>query len=132
LLKIKLIKKNLFSFVIFLNRFLPSRHKPNQQSFAASLIQVGGTSNIVRPIAVDFERHDSQPLYQEPFAALNTIDDNETIFSRQTNAQEDLIVQHQQQQQLLMMQGVSMALDNKGKYSVQCLKQVEKVLNCHF
>ena len=51
----------------------------------------------------------------QPFAALNNADENDmTNYARQNNTQEDLIVQHQQQQQLLMMQGVSMALDNKG------------------
>ena len=90
------------------------RSKSNQQSFAASLIQVGGPSNIVRPIAVDYEGHDPQPVYQEPFAALNNVEDNDSSFVRQNNTQEDLFIHHQQQQQLLMMQGVSMALDNKG------------------
>ena len=93
------------------------RAKSNQQSFAASLIQVGGNPNSVRPFAeVDYEGQDAQqPLYQEPFAALNNADENDmTNYARQNNTQEDLIVQHQQQQQLLMMQGVSMALDNKG------------------
>ena len=42
------------------------------------------------------------------------MDNSDTAFVKQNNVQGDLIVQHQQQQQLLMMQGVSMALDNKG------------------
>ena len=96
--------------------FFNYRSKTNQQSFAASLIQVGGPSNSVRPIGNnDFE---NQPLYQEPFASLNNANDSndDTTYYKQTNAQEDLMMQHQQQQQLLMMQGVSMALDNKGNF----------------
>ena len=99
--------------------FSSFRTKTNQQSFAASLIQVGGASNSVRPIGGnDFENHDAQPLYQEPFASLNNANDNndDTIYYKQSNTQEDLMMHHQQQQQLLMMQGVSMALDNKGTY----------------
>ena len=76
------INKEHLSFHTFLNFVFRSRTKASQQCFAASLIQVGGASNIVRPIAVDFETHDSQPLYQEPFAALNTAADDDTKLTR--------------------------------------------------
>ena len=94
----------------------------------------------MRPIGGnDFENHDAQPLYQEPFASLNNANDNndDTIYYKQSNTQEDLMMHHQQQQQLLMMQGVSMALDNKGTYVLYKMLFVRMnsaifVINCHF
>ena len=81
-------------------------------------MQVGGPSNVVRPIANNFETDDSQALYQEPFAALNNPENTDMTYVKQGTIQEDFIMQHQQQQQLLMMQGVSMTLDNKGKITI--------------
>ena len=97
--------------------FIYFRSKVNQQSFAASLIQVGGASNIVRPIVVDFENGDHQPVYQEPFGGLNHFEDSDNSFAKQTNLQDDLVMQHQQQQQLLMMQAVTMGVENKGEFT---------------
>ena len=76
---------------------------------------MGGPSNVVRPIAVDFQNVDLQPVYQEPFAGLSNFEDSDKPFPKQTNLQDDLVVQHQQQLQFLMMQGITMDVENKGE-----------------
>ena len=92
----------------------------------------------MRPIGGnDFENHDAQPLYQEPFASLNNANDNndDTIYYKQSNTQEDLMMHHQQQQQLLMMQGVSMALDNKGtdvRYKMSFVRINSAIFQFHY
>ena len=97
----------------------------NQQSFGTSILPASNGSNAVRPIVVSYEAANDrlQPVYQEPFAALNGPADNnitgsDSSYMKMSNSsQDDLVVHQQQHQQRLMLQGMEMAPE-KGKYGV--------------